>query len=540
MVTVLFYLLLVGLASAQEAGFPRRCPVTCQDAPSSADWDYYPRIQDLDSCDQDIIFELNIYNDVDQPNPHAALRACTASSTATGQRQRPLSRLRRRLYHGTQNTDNRAHSAFGKRQNTTSGAIQSPKKTIQILEWDESPAGLSPGSVASAAGALASRINEASNGSPEHLFAKSGKNVVGVFVGAQFEKPTAAGLIRDFLDNAVLGKSELGRVAAQICGGERTPNPQTFGVVAGRAEDLGDIQRSLRQWNEAECMSAPRSREGWKKTLQIIPATDIDVGVNSDSTTTATSANAVSAAVCEAIQAQAGDGCWALADRCGITIDEFERFNPRPDGIDVCDPTFAGEHYCCTEGDLPDFSPQPNPDGTCKRYTVQPDDNCYKLGEAYNMVNEQIEERNKNTWGWMGCGYLVIGSRICLSKGDPPMPAAISNAICGPQKPGTPYPDDMNNLINLNPCPLKTCCNVWGQCGITEEFCTEAPSDTGAPGAVIPGSNGCISSCGIDIVNNNDPPARFMKVGYFEAWNLDRPCLHMLVSSDNQTGRFHH
>lgn len=120
------------------------------------------------------------------------------------------------------------------------------------------------------------------------------------------------------------------------------------------------------------------------------------------------------------------------------------------------------------------------------------------------------------------------------------MPAAISNAICGPQKPGTPYPDDMNNLINLNPCPLKTCCNVWGQCGITEEFCTEAPSDTGAPGAVIPGSNGCISSCGIDIVNNNDPPARFMKVGYFEAWNLDRPCLHMLVSSDNQTGRFHH
>ncbi|OJJ03002.1 hypothetical protein ASPVEDRAFT_93638, partial [Aspergillus versicolor CBS 583.65] len=386
---------------------------------------------------------------------------------------------------------------------------------------------------------LASRINEAPNGFPEHLFAKSGKNVVGVFVGAQFEKPTAAGLIRDFLDNAVLGKSELGRVAAEICGGERTPNPQTFGVVAGRAEDLGDIQRSLRQWNEAGCISAPRNRQGWKQTLQMIPATDIDVGVNSGSTITTASANTVSAAVCEAIQAQPGDGCEALADRCGITIDEFERFNPRPDGIDVCNPTFAGEHYCCTEGDLPDFSPQPNPDGTCKRYTIQPDDNCSKLGETYNMDNEQIEERNKNTWGWMGCGYLVIGSRICLSIGDPPMPAAISNAICGPQKPGTPHPDDMNDLINLNPCPLKTCCNVWGQCGITEEFCTEAPSDTGAPGAVIPGSNGCISSCGIDIVNNNEPPPRFMKVGYFEAWNPDRPCLHIHLSWLFATDRLH-
>ncbi|KAM5454168.1 hypothetical protein McanCB49686_004476 [Microsporum canis] len=43
-----------------------------------------------------------------------------------------------------------------------------------------------------------------------------------------------------------------------------------------------------------------------------------------------------------------------------------------------------------------------------------------------------------------------------------------------------------------------------------------------------PGSNGCISSCGIATVNNHDKPANFMRVGYFEAWNKDRPCLHML------------
>lgn len=85
------------------------------------------------------------------------------------------------------------------------------------------------------------------------------------------------------------------------------------------------------------------------------------------------------------------------------------------------------------------------------------------------------------------------------------------------------------HLANLNPCLLNACCDIWGQCGIISDFCTAAPADTGAPGTAQPGSNGCISNCGTQIVSSAAPES-FVKIGYFEAWNSQRPCLHMWVS----------
>ncbi|EQL02078.1 Glycoside hydrolase [Ophiocordyceps sinensis CO18] len=65
-------------------------------------------------------------------------------------------------------------------------------------------------------------------------------------------------------------------------------------------------------------------------------------------------------------------------------------------------------------------------------------------------------------------------------------------------------------------------------CGTTREFCV--PASLGPPGTAKPGSNGCISHCGMDIVNNAVGPASQMVLGYFEAWNYRRGCLHMDVT----------
>jgi GH18 family chitinase len=62
--------------------------------------------------------------------------------------------------------------------------------------------------------------------------------------------------------------------------------------------------------------------------------------------------------------------------------------------------------------------------------------------------------------------------------------------------------------------------------GITPEFCTPSKSSTGAPGTAAPGTNGCISNCGTDVVKS-PAPAEFLKVGYFQAYNHERPCLNM-------------
>lgn len=232
---------------------------------------------------------------------------------------------------------------------------------------------------------------------------------------------------------------------------------------------------------------------------------------------------------CSYIKAEPGNGCWALASRCGISQADLTKFNPTGDGSNFCTRVQIGQFVCCSAGSLPDFSPQPNANGSCSVYTVQKGDLCYLVASANNMTTQQIEERNKHTWGWSGCNYLMVGQRVCLSVGDPPMPASIPGAVCGPQVPDTPSPSAGASLADLNPCPLNACCDIWAQCGTTPLFCTPSSGKTGAPGTAKPGTNGCISNCGTDLVNNGQSPSAFMHVGYFEGWNFDRPCLHMVV-----------
>ncbi|KAI3335204.1 hypothetical protein F4824DRAFT_160216 [Ustulina deusta] len=76
------------------------------------------------------------------------------------------------------------------------------------------------------------------------------------------------------------------------------------------------------------------------------------------------------------------------------------------------------------------------------------------------------------TWAWNGCSALLPAQKICLSTGTPPFPPSVSNAVCGPQVPGTEKPSSgsSDTWANLNPCPLKVCCNVWGQVSTLKSF----------------------------------------------------------------------
>ncbi|KAJ0426708.1 hypothetical protein BJY00DRAFT_1086 [Aspergillus carlsbadensis] len=487
-----------------------RCPVSCS-SPSLQSWSQYHDLSQLASCNQTIVFDLNVYNSVDRPNAHSTLRACSVAHTAE---KEPVRAKRQWLSFVTESASNLG-TAFQRLTGVADadGVIAN----VQVVRWDTDGASLDVPSITTAANALAELQSDSRRSrSPLHLLAKSGTSIVGVHLGAQIDEESASRLIQSFLTQEISKAPQAGRTAAQVCGSDSI-NSRVFGIVADSTGDLASVQRALRQWNDAECLTSSSTGTGWKETVTIVPGTEISVGPSVNGTLSKRD-------TCEYTQAEPGDGCWALADRCGITQDELKEYN----GDAVCDAVQVGDYVCCSPGDLPDFSPQPNPDGSCQTYTIQTGDICDTIANANSMTVDQINDRNGNTWGWMGCQNLNPGNLICLSTGDPPMPAPVENAICGPQVPGTEKPDDMSNLEDLNPCPLNVCCNVWGQCGITEQFCIPSPSDTGAPGTALPGSNGCIASCGMDIVNNDEPPANFMRVGYFEAFNLDRPCLHML------------
>lgn len=147
----------------------------------------------------------------------------------------------------------------------------------------------------------------------------------------------------------------------------------------------------------------------------------------------------------------------SLAAECGISASDFDKYNP---GSTFCSTLVPGQHVCCSAGTMPDYRPQPNADGTCASHYVEIDENCATLAAANGLTIAEIESFNNDTWAWEGCDADRFQARqyICLSKGDPPMPAEVANAVCGPQKPGTQQPASGVSLASLNPCPLNACC----------------------------------------------------------------------------------
>ncbi|KAJ4286854.1 hypothetical protein N0V88_007866 [Collariella sp. IMI 366227] len=215
-----------------------------------------------------------------------------------------------------------------------------------------------------------------------------------------------------------------------------------------------------------------------------------------------------------------GDGCASLASKCGIPGDYLTLFNTQ---TNFCSTLQGGQVYCCGRGKLPDLRPKKNADGSCFSYTVKAGDSCNAIAIPHQLTVADVNKFNAKTWGWKGCTGLQPDQKICLSDGDVPMPAPVANAVCGPTVPGTKRPATGTDIAKLNPCPLNVCCNHWGQCGMTKDFCEVKKSETGAPGTTM-----CVSNCGTDIIRST-PPESQIRIAYFGAWNEIRPCLNLHV-----------
>ncbi|PVH92114.1 glycoside hydrolase family 18 protein [Periconia macrospinosa] len=184
-------------------------------------------------------------------------------------------------------------------------------------------------------------------------------------------------------------------------------------------------------------------------------------------------------------------------------------------------------------------APQAKADGPCATHVIVSGDTCWNLAQKYGITTDKIDEFNKGkTWAWNGCNSIDAGQNMCVSEGTPPMPAEDPQAVCGPQKPGTIAPSDPSTSIaDLNPCPLNACCSVHGRCGTFPDFCEiHAP-----PGTKLPGfKSTCISNCGSEIKKNGEPPSAFQRIGYYQSWNLDRPCITRKAKDANTDGSYTH
>ncbi|KAJ2849889.1 hypothetical protein IWW36_002308 [Coemansia brasiliensis] len=194
----------------------------------------------------------------------------------------------------------------------------------------------------------------------------------------------------------------------------------------------------------------------------------------------------------------------------GVTDDAVTLYNPSVD----LNNALPGQPVCCSVGDLPDLRPKPNSDGSCYVHEVVSGDSCSSImAKYYPLSSDDLDRFNKNTYGWYGCNanHLWVGDKVCVSSGTPPRPNPNPEAECGPLAPGDKY---------LSECPLKACCSSDGFCGLDQDHCATKDSPTGAPG-----THGCESNCDLVYVQG-DPPAEFKKIGYYESWSVEWPCMN--------------
>lgn len=361
---------------------------------------------------------------------------------------------------------------------------------------------------------------EESDRDTQSVLARLNTTTVGIYRGIAVENTLAASVIDSFRSSPEVrsGKSS----AIQLCGQDRDTS-LTFGIAVDTTGEPSTVQEALTSWSKAECMGADKTLvNSTNIAVSQIPTRRPSHDLN------AVSAGSSRSLGCKRITVREGDTCAGLAERCGIRGADFMKYNPE-EGL--CSWLRPGEDVCCSKRVITKGKPTMNEDGSCASYITEYNNTCSSIARDHQLEESDILYYNDGrTWGWSGCDLIHAGVKICLSEGYPPLPAPKTGATCGPTVPGTEMPKDGLPLAALNPCPLNACCNTEGKCGASPEFCIYQEGPTGNPGTAPPGLRGCISNCGLSIIDNSEKPAEFMRIGYFEAFNLDRPCLNLLAA----------
>ncbi|KAF3160006.1 hypothetical protein TWF788_003433 [Orbilia oligospora] len=501
------FFVIVALKTAAEETFIsalEACPQLCSEVGNKpADWTVYDSVERLNSCTQPLLLDFAIFNPLDSPDTTVRIGACTVDNSQNAKRQE--------IVVNTCQENGQTEAAVS----LASSGTRDFGKSRDVI---------------TAAKQVQNFLKTTENCGTVTNFGYSNKTVVGLYVGGNVQNKAAAdAFVQKFIDQ-IQSNGIAETTLAQYCGPD---SDYVLGIVANTKGDLASAQRAVRSWSDSECVAGlERETKEWAK-LKLKVANSAILAANKG-VSPAKNYRAKSnwqkykigpRATCSYIKVVSGDSCATLASKCKITGAKFMSYNTK---ANLCSTLAVGQPVCCSSGTLPDLRPKPLADGTCASVVVKSGNYCAAIAASNGLTVANLETFNKQTWGWTGCNNLLAGIRMCLSTGNPPMPAAVSNAVCGPQVPGSKPPAAGKTLASLNPCKLNACCNIWGQCGTTSDFCTISKSPTGAPGTSAPGVNGCISNCGTDVIKAAKP-ATFFSIAYYEAWAPKRPCLQMPV-----------
>lgn len=445
-------------ASLGYQGRSNACPARCAaSGPNPGNWSVYHNFEQFSSCQELLFYSFSFLDPVDDADALHRIHTCTSFGPDWG---------------------NLPVNTSGLSSQSQSAAVNSMNGTYQIGSWPSAPGSTVSYSLAT----LIDQFRQYLSGgfapvnSPTILFASYGSTSVGLYIGSGLQSQGIGETALAYLKHSVANSnaSNSAQVAMQFCQ-PGLDSDHIFGLMATGNGTFAEVQEALTSWSKAKCLTYPLIVQNVTALVPLLTPLYINTNATNTNTTltnmngTSTSINSTSSAraralaprtTCSTIQVASGDGCASLAVKCGITGAQFTQYNPASNECSTLQP---GEHVCCSAGTLPNFAPTPQPDGTCATYTIKANDDCSSIAATYSITVAQINSFNTNTWGWSGCTLIYAQAIICLSTGNPPMPAVVTNAVCGPQVPGTAKPAAGTDLSQLNTCPLNACCDIWGQ-----------------------------------------------------------------------------
>lgn len=484
-------LLAAGALAGTATASTTSCPKACSLSTNPFKWIPYHSVSRVATCSQPMLLDFALYNPLNDSQTHSTIYACTTEEEDTS-----TSSVAKRAVVAVNSTSTTSSVNF--ELGTWGSAVDSADDQLQKALTDL-------------------EAYMVSDTDRNFMFAYSGQAVIGLYIGGRYDPSTTAATLAGLMRSSLSSEGSFNQMALQSCGS--TAN-YMVGLAISLDGDLPAVQQLVKTWSEAGCVTG---FDSFDSNTDLTATLATVAPLRSNSATLAARDD-----TCSTVQVVSGDSCTSLVTECGITSTEFYDYNT---ASDLCSTLAVGQYVCCSSGDLPDYSPQPYSNGTCYTYLVESGDSCSTIAASNSLTVDDIDSFNNHTWGWLGCEDLQAGENICLSSGDPPFPAPVTGATCGPQVPGTTANGtDYDEWATLNPCSLNACCDVWGECGTTPEFCTITESTTGAPGTAEADTNGCISNCGLDIVNNSTAPDEFFAIGYFESFNVERSCLTMDAS----------
>lgn len=360
---------------AQPLEALKSCPISCRTAGDDS-WFLFPDASQLASCNETMLLNIAVQAAEEKHNNETptVIRACTADYDT--------SRTMRVAFVPNSTKASLCVTA-NKVLDEGSVYMHQPGKLGEFLVEHLMSAGRQVKNY------LASQEPSCTNNAMAFGYSQSA--AIGLFAGAEVHQHgVTADVLDKFLEYAQ-DKSISSSTVVQLCGAEGRGADYSIGIVSSSTKNLDFVQEAVKTWADGKCVSQADTGEDWMTvTLRVpVPVEELSLPNNSTGNGTASSnqstprdidvstgfSRLLPRADCKFTTVQAGEGCSAVAQRCGISQTQLQNLNR----ANLCNSLVRDERVCCSSGTLPSTLPPGNSDGICKIRQVVQGDDCGSL-----------------------------------------------------------------------------------------------------------------------------------------------------------------